>query len=205
MSFARPAGDWRVTDFLRDDVFSAPISGTEITASFGEDGALSGSAGCNRYCSSYRPDEGRLEIDSPASTRMACATPDGILEQESAYLALLPTAVDYRIAGDSLELLGPLSRSHGSCDDGQEAVKSLIGSAGGKGKEEEAGMSVAKVIEITASSEKSFDDAVALGVAKAEETLRNVKGAWVSEQKVDVEGGRITSFRVTLRVTFVLD
>jgi flavin-binding protein dodecin len=66
-------------------------------------------------------------------------------------------------------------------------------------------MSVAKVIEITAASEKSFDDAVALGIAKAEETLRNVKGAWIAEQKVDVEGGTIVAYRVTLRVTFILD
>jgi flavin-binding protein dodecin len=66
-------------------------------------------------------------------------------------------------------------------------------------------VSVAKVIEITASSEKSFDAAVQLGIAKAEETLRNVKGAWIAEQKVDVDGGRIVGYRVTLRVTFILD
>jgi flavin-binding protein dodecin len=66
-------------------------------------------------------------------------------------------------------------------------------------------MSVAKVIEITASSEKSFDDATRVGIEKAEESLRNVKGAWVAEQKVDVEDGKITGYRVTLRVTFVLE
>jgi flavin-binding protein dodecin len=66
-------------------------------------------------------------------------------------------------------------------------------------------MTVAKVIEITAASEKGFDDAVRLGIAKVEETLRQVKGAWVSEQKVDVEGGEIVAYRVTLKVTFVLD
>jgi flavin-binding protein dodecin len=66
-------------------------------------------------------------------------------------------------------------------------------------------MAVAKVIEISASSPKSFDDAVRVGIEKSDETLRNVKGAWVSEQKVDVEGGKITDYRVTLRVTFVLD
>ena len=66
-------------------------------------------------------------------------------------------------------------------------------------------MSVAKVVEITASSPTSFDDAVAKGVEKAGETLRGIKGAWVSEQKVDVEDGKITEYRVTLRVTFLLE
>ena len=66
-------------------------------------------------------------------------------------------------------------------------------------------MSVAKVIELTASSPQSFDDAVRAGIEKSGETLRNVKGAWVSEQKVDVKDGKIVEYRVTLRVTFVLD
>ena len=66
-------------------------------------------------------------------------------------------------------------------------------------------MSVAKVIEISATSTESFDDATKVGIAKAEESLRNVKGAWVAEQKVDVEDGKITGYRVMLRVTFVLD
>jgi flavin-binding protein dodecin len=66
-------------------------------------------------------------------------------------------------------------------------------------------VSVAKVIEISAASEQSFDDAVAVGIAKAEETLRNVQGAWVAEQKVDVEAGKIVAYRVTLRVTFILE
>ena len=66
-------------------------------------------------------------------------------------------------------------------------------------------MSVAKVIELTAVSPTSFDDAVRVGIEKSGESLRNIKGAWVSEQKVDVEGGQITAYRVTLRVTFVLD
>jgi hypothetical protein len=66
-------------------------------------------------------------------------------------------------------------------------------------------MSVAKVIELTAVSSTSFDDAVRVGIEKSGESLRNIKGAWVAEQKVDVEGGKITAYRVTLRVTFVLD
>jgi dodecin len=66
-------------------------------------------------------------------------------------------------------------------------------------------MSVAKVIELTAVSPTSFDDAVRVGIEKSGESLRNIRGAWVAEQKVDVEGGKITAYRVTLRVTFVLD
>ena len=65
--------------------------------------------------------------------------------------------------------------------------------------------SVAKVIEITASSSDSFDDAVRVGVAKAGETVRNIQGAWVKEQKVTVSGGNVAEYRVDLAVTFLLD
>ncbi len=66
-------------------------------------------------------------------------------------------------------------------------------------------MSVAKVVELTASSPTSFDDAVKNGIDKAAETLRNIQGAWVSEQKLDVEDGKISAFRVTLRITFLVE
>ena len=66
-------------------------------------------------------------------------------------------------------------------------------------------MSVAKVIEVTASSNESFEDAVKTGIEKSGETLRNIRGAWVSEQKVDVEDGQIVAYRVTLRISFVLE
>lgn len=65
--------------------------------------------------------------------------------------------------------------------------------------------SVARVTEITASSPKGFDDAVKMGMDKATKTLRNVAGAWVESQKVVVNNGRITEWRVTMKVTFVLD
>ncbi len=65
-------------------------------------------------------------------------------------------------------------------------------------------MSVAKVSEIIASSPKSFEDAMATGILRAHKTLKNVRGAWIAEQKVRVEKGKITEFRVTMRVTFVL-
>ena len=66
-------------------------------------------------------------------------------------------------------------------------------------------MSVAKVIEITASSAESFEDAARIAIEKSGESLRNIKGAWVSEQKIEVENGAIVAFRVTLRITFVLE
>ncbi len=66
-------------------------------------------------------------------------------------------------------------------------------------------MSIARVTEITAESTKSFEDAINVGVRRANETLRNVKGAWVQEQKVKVVEGKIVAYRVNLKVTFVLD
>ncbi len=66
-------------------------------------------------------------------------------------------------------------------------------------------MSVAKIIEISAASSESFDDAVRNGIEKAGESIRHIRGAWVSDQKVDVEEGKIVAFRVTMRVSFVLD
>ena len=65
-------------------------------------------------------------------------------------------------------------------------------------------MSVARVTEIIAASPKSFDDALKIGVARANKTLENVKSAWVENQKVDIENGKITQYRVELKVTFIL-
>jgi hypothetical protein len=65
-------------------------------------------------------------------------------------------------------------------------------------------MSVARVTEIKASSRTSFDDAIKAGVARANKTLENVKGAWISDQDVVVEDGEIIEYRVLLKVTFVL-
>ena len=66
-------------------------------------------------------------------------------------------------------------------------------------------MAVAKVIELSSSSEQSFEDAIAKGIEKASETVHGIKGAWVKEQKVDVSEGGITGYRVDLKVSFVLD
>ena len=66
-------------------------------------------------------------------------------------------------------------------------------------------MAVARVTEISSTSSKSFDDAVQQGVARAAKTLRNVRGAWVKEQRVDINDGKITEYQVNLMVTFVLE
>ena len=66
-------------------------------------------------------------------------------------------------------------------------------------------MAIAKVTEIIASSAKSFEDAVETGIARADKTLKNVRGAWIAGQKVVVEKGKIKEYRVTMRVTFVLE
>ncbi len=66
-------------------------------------------------------------------------------------------------------------------------------------------MSVARITEVIASSPVSFDDAIRTGVERASRTLDNVKGAWVQDQKVLVENGTISEYRVTLKITFVLN
>jgi dodecin len=69
---------------------------------------------------------------------------------------------------------------------------------------QELDMTVAKVIELSSSSKKSFDDAVAQGIARASETIADIQGAWVQEQKVVVSKGKIVEYRVNMKVTFVL-
>ncbi|MGX9119500.1 MAG: dodecin domain-containing protein [Mesorhizobium sp.] len=65
-------------------------------------------------------------------------------------------------------------------------------------------MSVARVTEITSSSNKSFQDAIEVGIARAAKTLKNVEGAWIQDQKVVVEDGKISAYRVNMKVTFIL-
>lgn len=66
-------------------------------------------------------------------------------------------------------------------------------------------MAVARVTEISSTSTQSFEDAIRQGVERANETLRNVKSAWIKEQQVRLEGGAITEYQVNMLVTFVLD
>jgi hypothetical protein len=66
-------------------------------------------------------------------------------------------------------------------------------------------MSVARVIEISSTSDKGFEDAIVQGIARASKTVREIRSAWVKEQEAQVQGGKIVSYKVNLMVTFVLD
>lgn len=66
-------------------------------------------------------------------------------------------------------------------------------------------MAVARVTEISSTSSSSFEDAINTGLERANQTLRNVKSAWIKEQQVRVDGGSISEYQVNMLVTFVLD
>ena len=66
-------------------------------------------------------------------------------------------------------------------------------------------MSIARITEISSTSKKSFEDAIQTGIARATKTLRNVRSAWVKDLKVVVEQGKITEYRVTMKVSFILN
>jgi flavin-binding protein dodecin len=66
-------------------------------------------------------------------------------------------------------------------------------------------MSVARVVEISSTSPKSFEDAIVQGIDRANKTLRNVRSAWVKEQEAEVNDGKVVTYRVNLKVTFILD
>jgi len=66
-------------------------------------------------------------------------------------------------------------------------------------------MAVARVTEISSTSPKSFEDAIQQGIARSTKTLRNVRSAWVKEQRVDIKNNEIAEYQVNLMVTFVLD
>jgi flavin-binding protein dodecin len=79
--------------------------------------------------------------------------------------------------------------------------------AGGRNNhiDKEKAMTVAKVSEITSTSSKSFQDAIDKGIKRAEKTLKNLTGAWIADQEVEIEKGRVTTYRVRMRITFVLE
>ena len=66
-------------------------------------------------------------------------------------------------------------------------------------------MSVAKNIEITSTSPTSFEDAIEKGIARASQTINNIRGAWIKEQKINIENGRATEYQIMMILTFVLD
>jgi heat shock protein HslJ len=96
---------WRLVAYNNGkEAVVSVLTGTEITAQFGEDGNLAGSAGCNNYNASYQVEGEAIQIGPAMSTRMYCAEPEGIMEQEAAYLAALEMAATYKIEGDRLLL-----------------------------------------------------------------------------------------------------
>lgn len=66
-------------------------------------------------------------------------------------------------------------------------------------------MAIAKVVEVNSSSTKSFEDAIQTGIAKVGETVKNVQGAWINEQKVVVKDNKISEYRVNLKVSFLVE
>jgi hypothetical protein len=77
--------------------------------------------------------------------------------------------------------------------------------SGSKTRAKERSMSVAKVSEISATSKKSFEDAISSGLARAHKTIRNIRSAWIKEQQVRLEKGKIVEYQVNMLLTFVLD
>ena len=65
-------------------------------------------------------------------------------------------------------------------------------------------MTVARVTEVIAASKKSFDDAIETGVSRANKTLKNVTGAWVKDQSMEISKGKVTLYKVVLNITFIL-
>jgi dodecin len=96
-----------------------------------------------------------------------------------------------------------LLRTHGEYRNAR-TVKRSGGSHGRVYSTKEKSMSVARVTEIISSSKESFEDAIEKGINRAAKTLKNVEGAWVKEQKVIVINGKISEYRVDLKVTFIL-
>jgi heat shock protein HslJ len=102
---ATPLGRWEATAIRHGEALTSPLAGTKITATFARNGMLTGSAGCNRYTTSFTHERGGITIDPPAATKKTCTSPAGIMAQEAAYLAALTTAVSYRVEGGTLALL----------------------------------------------------------------------------------------------------
>ena len=66
-------------------------------------------------------------------------------------------------------------------------------------------MTVAKVSEITSTSTKGFNDAIERGIKRASKTLKNITGAWIADQEVEIEKGKVKAYRVRMRITFVIE
>lgn len=95
--------NWTLDSVYSGDAVSSVIAGTTITAVFGEDGSITGSAGCNRYFASYNMTGTSLSIGSAGSTKMYCTSP-GVMQQEMTYLASLSRAGAFTVTGNRLSL-----------------------------------------------------------------------------------------------------
>jgi heat shock protein HslJ len=95
--------NWTLESFHTADAVSSVISGTTINAVFGEDGKVSGSAGCNRYFAPYTESAPSLSIGPAGSTKMYCSEP-GVMQQESTYLSRLSQTKTFTIKGERLNL-----------------------------------------------------------------------------------------------------
>lgn len=96
---------WVVTGYNNgNEAVVSVVIGTELTAIFGEDGSLSGSAGCNNMAGSYTTQDNTIQIGPIATTRMMCVEPEGVMEQEAQYTAALMSAATYSVRGDQLEM-----------------------------------------------------------------------------------------------------
>ncbi len=97
---------WQVTAYNNGkEAVVSVLNGTEVTLQFGADDRLNGSAGCNTYNAGYTITGSELKISAPASTRMACAEPEGVMEQEAQYLAALEKVASWQMEGSQLRLL----------------------------------------------------------------------------------------------------
>ena len=98
--------DWLVLSYNNGKGgMQSPYAGTEITAKFGEDGSLGGSTGCNDYSTSYTVDGNTIQIaETMALTMKMCSEPEGIMDQEQAFLAALGASATFAIQGDQMEM-----------------------------------------------------------------------------------------------------
>ena len=96
---------WQVISYNNGkQAVTSVLIGSELTADFGTDGKLTGSAGCNNYNGGYEVDGDKITIGPLASTMMMCNEPEGLMDQESQFLAALQSAATYKVEGDRLEL-----------------------------------------------------------------------------------------------------
>ena len=96
---------WEAVNFYNgNQAIVGTVTGTTLTAEFGKDGTLSGNGGCNNYSGPYTVDGDKIKIGPLASTMMACSDPEGVMEQETQYLAALQMAESYQVEGQVLEL-----------------------------------------------------------------------------------------------------